>query len=406
MNSARYDSAMLSAGDQRRIREFSRYSANLTVYVSKVSDVFVCPVCLQPFTKADVLHENLKVDIGHIYPEEVGGNLTTLECRACNARLNRAGDNELVRLHKQWDAMGVDPKADPIKGFIEMPSGRVGIDVTGNGIHAHWTRAHPTAFEEARRALLNHTPVRITLPGVREAEMNLGILHSAHLLLFRSFAYGYLRTPAGKFIQNILHKSEQLDKPPFMTMEIPVTGGVDARILYRAGICTLPGRERCLFVALPVADPKSLCQLVLLPGLWADDIQKYQRIYGLGERWLTARFVTLDRGPRERLSAAEYANCLDLLWGGWTNRNIDRTKVMNAIRVQVCDSIVRKVDAAAIGNRFGIRGSYLSNLIRALSTDGFLQRMPKRDRPHLVRLTAKAISAAPPPRPSLSGRRS
>ena len=383
---------MPDAGEQRRLREFSRYSRNLKVYFPAIDGVFVCPVCLKPFCEADVLHHSLRVSIGHVFPKETGCKLSTLECCDCNARLNRAGDNELVRLHKQWDAMGVDSNADPIKGFIEMPSGRVGIDVSGRGIHAHFRHASPAAFNEARRALIDRTPLDLTLPAVHQGKLNIGILHSAHLLLFHYFGYGYLFTPAGKYIRNYLNTSEQLDNPPFMIVEIPRSGEVDGRIIYRAGIYTLNRGGRCLFVALPVADPNLLCQLVLLPGLWNEDIESHRRICGLGERWLEAQCSTLDPGPRERLCAPEYADCLQLLWRGWRNDVIDRAKLMYAIRAQASDSTVRKVDAAIIGRRFGIVGAYLAECIGSLANDRFLQRTPKRNRRHLVRLTAKAIT--------------
>src|SRR4051812_46256424 len=105
---------MATLGDQSGLKLFRRYARNLSIHFPQVSGVFLCPICIEPFSETDVRSESLRVDFGHIYPEEAGGNLTTLECCRCNGRLNRAGDNELVKLHKQWDAMTGRDKAAPI----------------------------------------------------------------------------------------------------------------------------------------------------------------------------------------------------------------------------------------------------------------------------------------------------
>jgi len=296
-----------------------------------------------------------------------------------------------------WDAMRPGSGAKPIKGYLEMPSGRVGVDVSSFGLHGDLTRGKPNAVDEAIRALIEHRPFRVSWEGVRRGRVNLAILHSAHLFLFRAFGYGYLFTPGGQAIRRVLHSSNDLEDCPFMTMDIPVGGDVDLGIVYRAGVCTIAEGEKCLFVALPVADPSSLCQCVLLPGPWRKDLQAYQMIVERGDRWLfRAQYRTIDGGPRQRLTAPEYFNCFHLLWRGWTQFNIDMTKLMYAIRDKVGDRLDRKADAAEIAQRFGIKEQYLIECIESLGGRGFLERAPKRERPYLVRLTAKALAARRP----------
>ena len=41
--------------------------------------------------------------------------------------------------------------------------------------------------------------MRLTVPQPRKGRVNLAVLHSAHLLLFRAFAYGYLFTSGNAF---------------------------------------------------------------------------------------------------------------------------------------------------------------------------------------------------------------
>jgi len=386
-----YDFRMLSSGDELRLKLFRQYAANLSIHVPELSGIFACPICGREYREADVVHgEGLKVDIGHVFPEQAGGKLFTLECCECNGRLNRAADNELIRLHKQWDAMQPGGGTSPRKGYVDMPSGRVNLDVSGDGIQGHFSQAHPEAMREFVRAMVERTPVDLTLPPVHQGKVSLAVLHSAHLFLFRAFAYGYLLTRGGDYIRKILRDSGPLDDCPFMTLEMPV-GSIDHAILYRAGVCTTRSGLRCLFVALPVPDPKSVCQFVLLPGPWQQDLDAYSQITAQGERWLIAQFQTIDGGPWERLIAPEYADALALLWNGMKDRDVDTTKIMHAVRQHMGESTTKKADAAEICARFGIAGDYLVFCVQSMVKGGYLCRVPKRGRPHLVRLTGKAV---------------
>jgi len=201
-----------------------------------------------------------------------------------------------------------------------------------------------------------------------------------------------LFTPAGQYVRRFVDTAQELTDAPFMSVEILDNGDAKRReLLYHVGVCRMQDGTRCFFVCLPVADRRSIGQFVLLPGLWAQDIAAYEQMVMNGDRWLHADYSTIDGAPWERLIAPEYANRLHLLWHGWLHHNIDMTKIMYAIRDKVGDNTVRKVDAAEIGSRFGVRGAYLDECLGSLSARGFLQRAPKRKRPHLVKLTQKAI---------------
>lgn len=292
--------------------------------------------------------------------------------------------------------MSCAPGSKPIKGFVEMPAGRIGIDVTGHGIHAHWTRANPRAFEQLRRAITDRTPIDVKWSAAAQGKLNLGILHAAHLLLFRSFAYGYLFTPVGRYIQKILHTLDRLDDAPFPVLEIPIEMNLDPRIVNHAGICTFVQGDRCLVAVLPVANPKLRCQFGFLPGPSKEDLQLFLQTMAQGNRWVEFQLRIIDGTPLKQLVAPEYANCFRMLWKDSTHFDIDMTKLMRAIRKIVKDSMIRKCDVSEIGERFGIKGDCLKACVNSLVTRGFLDRAPKRGRPYFVRLTPKALAVRPP----------
>lgn len=62
---------MHTKGDDERSRLFRRYSANLALYLPEWAGRFACPICLMGFDECAVLHENLLVDIGHVFPKEL-----------------------------------------------------------------------------------------------------------------------------------------------------------------------------------------------------------------------------------------------------------------------------------------------------------------------------------------------
>ena len=381
---------MSSKGDLRRLLLFKRYAANLKVHCPEAQEWFVCPICARPFVADDVRHDRLKVDIGHVYPRHAGGRLVTLECCECNHRLNRCADNELIRLHQHWDAM--KPGGKPVKASLQFPAGRVGIDVSADGIQSDWTRANPQAFNEAIHALIHREPISYCAPVTRPGKVNLAVLHSAHLLLFRAFGYGYLFTPTGQYTRHTLATSSVLDDATFLSMDMTADTGVEADMLHRVGVCTFKSGEKCLFASLPAPDPKVVLQFILLPGLWKKDVELFSRIMSHADSWINATFQTIDGAPMMQLRVPEYANALHLLWRGWQRHNIDMTKIMHAIRAEVDDDLLRKVDVVKTGERFGLEPDYLKELVNSLVKRGFLVRAPKKDRPLLIRLTDKSVN--------------
>jgi hypothetical protein len=322
----------------------------------------------------------LKVDLGHAFPRGLGGKYVTLECVCCNSRMNRLGDNELIRLFRQWEAMRRDRHAKPIHGYLDMPSGRVGADISSVGFHAHWKNAHPEALKEAVGAMRDGSSFQLVIPQINWRKVDIAYLHSAHLLFFREFGYAYLAAPVGRYVRQLLASAESNDDPGFLCVEMPRSSQVDPSIIFRIGVSTMPDGQECLFAALPVPNPDVVCQFIFLPAPYDEGAAQFKELLLLRHTWVhQIRCRTIDRRICQHLIAPEYHNALWLAWKGWPSHNVDMTKLMWAIRREAEDQTGRNVDAKLISKRLGIHRS-LDGYVHSLSERGFLSRHPKRQR--------------------------
>jgi hypothetical protein len=282
--------------------------------------------------------------------------------------------------------------AKPIRGHFQTASGRVGFDLTHRSVHAHQSHGHPAAFNEVVLEMMTGGKVRANVPHPDRGRLNLAALHSAHLLLFREFGYGYLLTPGGQWIRSILHSVDRLDDPPFMGFDVPRGGDFNESLVYKVGVYSSKGGDRCLFAALPVPDPRLLCQLVLLPGPRQVDLIAYQAMVAGGERWMRGVGVTISGGPERKLEAPEFADGLFLLWEGMTVFELSLKAVLQATSRAANGCTALKVDLAPVARRFGMSRDLLAGCVWELVDRGLLNRLPKRKRPFIVRLTEAALN--------------
>jgi hypothetical protein len=386
--------AMANRGNDKRLDLFRRNSGNLRLFEKAATDIFRCPICATRFLEADVRSVNgapPRVDVAHVYPQAAGGRILTLECRGCNSKLNRACDNEIVLLHNQWEAMRSGSTSKPITGHLRTSVGRVPVAVSARGMHASESKSNPTAFRALVDALRHRDSIEIVTPDVDHRRLDLALLHSAHLLFFREFSYGYLLTNVGEYLRSILNSPTSFTEPPYLTLEVPLASALDRRVLFRIGIAQLPDKTRCLFAALPVANPNMLCQIMLLPGLGPDDISNHARVMSLDGKWLqNVQFVTLSGGSSKRLAAPEFAFQLLNLWRGATP---DQIRLRALLQGMHSISASSRVDASDVALRLGISAKQLPFDFASLLKLGYLERSPQNRKPYLGRLTPAGIKA-------------
>ena len=139
---------METKGEKERLDLFDLYSANAQHFVNGQDRVFYCPICRVGFIQAAVRGTQPIVNLGHVFPDASGGTKTTLECSACNNRLNAVADNELVKRVAQWKKIrsGEEPS---LLGRLVTRSGKLDVPL--------WTCRGCEAWEDLRNSGDNQT---------------------------------------------------------------------------------------------------------------------------------------------------------------------------------------------------------------------------------------------------------
>lgn len=348
------------------------------------------------FEEQDVLHDRLRVDIGHVYPKELGGQLVTLECRRCNGKLNNAADNAYVRHHKDWDAVRPDRLSENIlPAMIPMPSGNVNVEVSFGQIVGHFSRSAKDPFAELVATMASGGRFTVQYRAADPSRLNLGTLHSAHLLLFHEFGYGYLGSPGGQWVRQWLLADKLPSPAPYLATDVYAGGPIGVAQHFRCGTLTYANGDSCVFVVFPSADHNVQCTLVLLPGPTKEQLACYYRMYAVhGERSFRGSYRLFESRPnRLRLEQPEYAFRLQFLTDGSSDFDFDVTMIMHAIRAQVEGGSSRKVDAAPIGKRLGWDDDRLRCVLEVLIDGRCLERVPKPRQPRMIRLTPEGLGA-------------
>jgi DNA-binding MarR family transcriptional regulator len=282
----------------------------------------------------------------------------------------------------------------PITAHLRTSAGRVPVAINARGMHASESRSNPAAFRALVDVLGRGGSVEVAIPDIDKRRLDLALLHSAHLLLFREFSYGYLLTNVGEHLRSILNSPQSFTEPPYLILEVPAASAVDRRVLFRVGIAELRDKTRCLFAALPVANPAILCQLMLLPGLGPEDVSNFRRVARARDgKWLeNVQFSTVSGGSSVQLAAPEFAFQLLNLWRGAKPYQIRIRALLQRLHSISPSS---RVDALDVRARLGIFGRQLSHDLGSLVELGFIERIPRSRKPYLVRVTqagAKALA--------------
>ena len=378
---------MTPSGEQLRRKLFLRYAQNLHIHVPELRDQFRCPICVMPFTDASVANATLEVNIGHAYPEALGGRRTVLECVSCNSRLNLAGDCELVRTSKLWECYH-NASADAFPARAELPSGRVNLTLSKAGISAHFAKSAPEPFAEFVRAVKDQIPVSLFVRGCDLGRINLAILHAAHLLLFREFGYGYLTTPLGEAVRIVVNRGEPLDAAPFKTLQI--FHGIEPDMLLRIYACRYSDGSQFLGVLFPQLDRTAQGQMLALPSPMDANFRDYNHWLAAPDAWQhDVQFMSIDGTRRGHLMLHQYREMFGLRFAGLRHEQIDCRALAEYVIHSTQDRGLGRIDLEPVAKKFGISPPVLRACIEFFCERKFVTRVPKRNKPFLIWLATR-----------------
>jgi hypothetical protein len=212
-----------------RARLFERYSTNLGLYRPKFDGLFICPICLDGFTREALDQDLLAVE--HCVPESVGGSLLTLTCKKCNNENGAKIDSHLserLRADDFAEAVGQGPY-DAV------------VTVEGNPVRANVTfergEMHTIESRVVRRAT-NPTKLQAALDELSSGKIGItvnmnftfkfnqqvarvALMRAAYLIMFRYYGYSYVFYNQVSMIRNQICNPREDIVPQAAILQLP-----------------------------------------------------------------------------------------------------------------------------------------------------------------------------------------
>jgi len=292
----------------RKSALFDRFSANLGLYVPGAPEVFVCPICLAEFNKASLNAEPSPLSLGHVWPDSMGGGLTTLECRKCNNTLGSKADRALVEYSKlsKFQADG-----GIRNGVVSIGGNELRCQITKTGTNWEIVESsghnHPLISDKVRDNVKNLESIALKvsfrIPGT-SVTRDLGIVHSAYLQLFHVLGYEYALSAGGKWVANQLLLGK-LHSECRRGIRVH-SGGSSLCNLPEFTIATGTIAEscRCVAAVLPDWTGQGGRTVVILPAFNTDDVDRYQNRLSTDSQDILFNFCALPLMPESSLFKA------------------------------------------------------------------------------------------------------
>jgi hypothetical protein len=264
---------------------FSLYAQNLSVYCPEYTDQFLCPICLNEFSRKDL---DL-LTCAHVFPNKLGGRLLTLSCTACDSRIGHefnwhAVAEKKVRIWKKKPMYGRfipenGPKAnistvwdfDRSIIYIYPPPG-IPLEI--------WKRW----IDDIRGKMPNGGPYKFSIeqkePTFVPTRRDISHIHSAFLMMFYLFGYEYVLSPNVDNIRQMFNGNDLSWKPSKLVRPVKLAPESQGQLLDlpQVGIVIEP-KDLCSFaILLPSLDTNDSANIVFLPGLSEDGWNFYKHL--------------------------------------------------------------------------------------------------------------------------------
>lgn len=215
----------METSEQRRARRLGWYRwgvhALACVLTPRPPDEYLCPLCLNFFSEADLGTGVLTQE--HVPPKSVGGSALVLTCLACNhasgALLDPAiADEEKLRTFGSPHTVGALPGAVIVNGVAN--NGRIFYDGSAFKIMGEPDQNNPATLAEYRAAMDATGPgsefhLQIRMKGDPIAA-RLGWLRSAYLAAFAVYGYRYILQPALEPVRNAIQTADRAFDVPIL----------------------------------------------------------------------------------------------------------------------------------------------------------------------------------------------
>ena len=270
------------AGETARLRErlFDDFSSRLARFTGEAVGPFVCPICLERFTRDVLAATPPELTLAHVIPESLGGRFCTLACALCNNEIGSDLEAFLLERYRAEDAFN---GVGTIAGRMEFEFGSVGVELQAAPPGEPWTvlviekQTNPTVLERLNDSIdapadggLAQVASKI-IPRFRNqpSRVSAALYQSAYLLMFAYFGYDFVFDDRYRKLREQILKPDEEILPA--TFDVPPEAWADAMISCSQPHAVMFVKEPTSFI-MPIfrLRPKSGRERVVgvpLPGL-------------------------------------------------------------------------------------------------------------------------------------------
>lgn len=216
-------------GDRKRKRIFDIYSANLQLLIIegiltdvnlKYSVTYICPICLDHFSVAD-LNQSLSnpLTLEDAPPKSLGGKANVLTCKSCNNKCGTDVDyhlsQQMTELDKREFRPGMEFAAEfENEGKTVQGRIKVGIDGTFKVLHIEKNN-NPKTLGDYVSTTRSGSGVQIKYKktNVEPHKIQLALLKTAYLLVFQKYGYAFILNPIYNRVREQLRNPDRLIYP-------------------------------------------------------------------------------------------------------------------------------------------------------------------------------------------------
>ncbi|NQT83724.1 hypothetical protein HQ563_11905 [bacterium] len=310
---------MAPKGASKREQLFTLYATNLSIYHPDVVDHFLCPLCLNLFSRAALRCDPPNVALAHVVPQSVGGRLCTLACRECDNRIGSAYDS-----HANREKSFVDWQrgTGTMPGRLKHKRGDIGVEMSlkdnGKGfqflfIKGQWDPASISQFVEDAESDWSSLASSFTFRAYNSTKRDKSLLYSAFLMMFQEFGYEYVLSPNAHRVRQVIRDNRPLSDLGNRVFSLPEALSEFGR-LPSVSILIEPRKFRSFIVALPSPKENEPARCLFLPGFGEDGKKAYECLLALAKPCDKFRARVLAHDLSHRLPLSQHKWFANRLW--------------------------------------------------------------------------------------------
>ncbi len=262
---------------------FDVYSKNAELFDEKYKGLFVCPLCLRAFNQQGLggLIAGNKVQpflaLAHLFPEALGGKLTTLSCRDCECGMGTKYEKQLV---EHFAAMECVEGSGKRRARIETPVGPLAATFEWKDgkfeINAHYKNNNPVTMRQALGQTFKDGKGTITIEGANWKFARLGFLHGAYLAMFKMYGYEYLATQAAMALRKLLIDDPTATTAPYRFVYVESWNGTSSIRHESVGTVRVNGTLLCNAAVFKAPTKRHFATVIMLPGFGPEHERRFE----------------------------------------------------------------------------------------------------------------------------------